>query len=636
MKRGLAIIVALSVLLVFVSWSYAQDSELDQIRQAIEKKGAGWIANETPVSQLPPKERRRKLGAKEPIFSEQFQKMSLPTQLPAETLPSSLDYRVYEYVTPARDQGACGSCWAFAATATLESQVLKNDSSISNTELDLAEQILVSCSGSGNCDGGDPGDASYFIESTGLPSETCFFYTATNNNCSNACQFWQAQTYKINNWRYVTTWTATVDVLKSALYNYGPLISSMTVYTDFFSYSGGVYSYVWGTLEGGHAIELIGYDDDLQCFIAKNSWGPYWGEDGVFQIAYSQIASEVHLGYWTIAYNTPPSAFINISISPPEAVAAGANYVEIDGVSHSITEIVEVSVGELHTVTFPDVPGWKTPESQNVTLASGETRMIFGVYTPPVFVNAGIAVSSAIGEATPRIPFSVGFKDVSTSTEPIVSRVWNFGDGTKSKVKNPSHYFYPGVYQVTLTIKTATETSTATKMITIYRRPVARFFASILKGANPLSVPFIDESVGDVTGWLWDFGDGTTSAEQNPVHTFTLADGINAQRFTVKLTAQGPLSAKTVTKASYIFVYNPPKADFSYAPDPENTLRIRFTDLSTGVINPNRYIWRFGDGKTSLKPNPVHTYKKPGTYTVSLSVRGAGETSVREQTITVP
>ncbi|MDP9123347.1 MAG: peptidase C1, partial [Pseudomonadota bacterium] len=68
----------------------------------------------------------------------------------------------------------------------------------------------------------------------------------------------------------------------------GPLVTLMSVYEDFNYYSTGVYHYVSGSLEGGHAICVVGYDDPQQCWICKNSWNSTWGESGFFQIGYSE------------------------------------------------------------------------------------------------------------------------------------------------------------------------------------------------------------------------------------------------------------------------------------------------------------------------------------------------------------
>jgi C1A family cysteine protease len=76
--------------------------------------------------------------------------------------------------------------------------------------------------------------------------------------------------------------------MKQALADKGPFEATMTVYTDFFYYSGGIYRYTWGEEEGGHAITIVGYDDNGGYWIAKNSWGISWGEGGWFRIAYGE------------------------------------------------------------------------------------------------------------------------------------------------------------------------------------------------------------------------------------------------------------------------------------------------------------------------------------------------------------
>ncbi|NTW36077.1 MAG: hypothetical protein HGB17_08100, partial [Syntrophobacteraceae bacterium] len=127
--------------------------------------------------------------------------------------------------------------------------------------------------------------------------------------CSNACPTWSSYTYHISGYRWIAQRNATEDTLKNALNTYGPLVTTMDVYSDFYYYTTGVYSKASGTYLGGHAILLVGYDDAAQCFIAKNSWGNGWGESGFFRIAYSQLRSEVYFGEYTIAFDgqLPPA-----------------------------------------------------------------------------------------------------------------------------------------------------------------------------------------------------------------------------------------------------------------------------------------------------------------------------------------
>lgn len=280
--------------------SLATSDELRQIKDKIKEKKAKWTAGETEISKLSPEERKKRV-AKELKTTFPDAKEITP---PIVSLAPTLDWRNNNgnFITPVKNQGGCGSCWAFATTANTESAVLlKNNTPYSQNPVDLSEQVMVSCSGAGSCSGGYM-DPSYVVN-TGLPAESCYPYTATNGNCSSACANWQASASKISDYKVINT--SDVNTVKNAIATYGPLTAGMDVYSDFFSYLSGVYSYVTGTYQGGHAIQLVGYDDSTQSFILKNSWGTGWGEAGFFKVAYSQLTSSPRILYSTFyAFNT--------------------------------------------------------------------------------------------------------------------------------------------------------------------------------------------------------------------------------------------------------------------------------------------------------------------------------------------
>ena len=230
------------------------------------------------------------------------------------SLPSSLDWRDHggNYVSPIKDQGDCGSCWAFAAVGPFES-LLAIEAGTPGSFLDLSEQILVSCCDEDRdgCDGGSPYYAAHFLRYDGTHYESCYPYLAIDGDCDWACQNWRDTAFKIAGYESVSRG---VESLKGAL-QYGPFEVAFDIYRDFADedgsgYGGGVYERVdawWNTARGGHAVVLVGYEDtpDLYgggYFIVKNSWGAEWGEEGYFRIGYSQVTNQVQFGKWSWRY----------------------------------------------------------------------------------------------------------------------------------------------------------------------------------------------------------------------------------------------------------------------------------------------------------------------------------------------
>ena len=260
---------------------------------SIKSGGAKWVAGETSVSGLSEAQWKDLAGL-------DLTPISGPTapESSERGLPSSVDWRDAggNFVTPPRNQKSCGSCWAFAMTGALESYVLRKENK-PGTDLDLSEQVYISCSSAGSCKGG--AIFPRFLAREGLPLESAYPYTAANGSCSAASPGWEKTAYKISDWGVV--WPLESKI-KAALAHYGPLPTSMLVYEDFMHYKSGVYSRVSGKPVGGHAVLIVGYNDQDQCFIVKNSWGPNWGEGGFFRIAYSEMHSRVIFGLSTVAF----------------------------------------------------------------------------------------------------------------------------------------------------------------------------------------------------------------------------------------------------------------------------------------------------------------------------------------------
>lgn len=296
-------------LLSYVFLQIANAGELDDIKKAIKEKGAKWTAGDTSVSNLPDNEKKLRAGT---IISGEEAKGA--KALSTVNLPTSWNWCAYNngnYVTPIKDQGSCGSCWAFGSIAQLES-VEEIYYAKPNQNIDLSEQYLVSCvkctgcRGCGGCNGCDMVSAYNFLVNKGTTDEINDQYLATKSSCPKKVTI----TAKLSRWDPVLQ---DVGQLKAAVYNH-PITVAFNVYNDFFSYTGGIYSHVSGALAGGHAVCIVGWDDSSSCFIVKNSWGTGWGEDsfgithwdsstppniingGYFRIAYSQITNEVSFG----------------------------------------------------------------------------------------------------------------------------------------------------------------------------------------------------------------------------------------------------------------------------------------------------------------------------------------------------
>lgn len=147
-------------------------------------------------------------------------------------------------------------------------------------------------------------------------------------------------------------------------------------------------------------------------------------------------------------------------------------------------------------------------------------------------------------------PLTVDFTDASTGTP--TSWAWNFGDTETSTDQNPTHeYTDPGTYTVALTVTNddGSDTETKTDYITVLGPPVANFSGTPLSGTVPLSVDFTDSSTNSPDTWFWDFGDGDSSAVQNPTHIYNYI-GV----YTVTLTASSSAGSDSETKAAYITV----------------------------------------------------------------------------------
>jgi hypothetical protein len=249
----------------------------------------------------------------------------------ADPLPAYFNWLDQNGCTAVRDQGQCGSCWSFASIGVFESIIRIVD----GTQVDLSEQMLVSCdSQSAGCDGG--WEAFNFLMDYGVSLESSFPYQAADVACNSGV----ARPYAIDAWGYVGSYQGipSVEAIKQAIIQYGPVWAGVYADENFQAYKGGVFNYWRGyAVDPNHAIVLVGWDDSKGSWILRNSWDDTWGIGGYMFIRYD--AASVGYGACCItAYSggsvpddpLPDDPLGNLTIS--NTVAEGSNIeVYVDG-----------------------------------------------------------------------------------------------------------------------------------------------------------------------------------------------------------------------------------------------------------------------------------------------------------------
>ncbi|RYZ23154.1 MAG: PKD domain-containing protein [Chitinophagaceae bacterium] len=201
--------------------------------------------------------------------------------------------------------------------------------------------------------------------------------------------------------------------------------------------------------------------------------------------------------------------------------------------------------------------------------------------------------------------------------ERILSYDWDFGDGSHSALAAPQHvYTQNGTYALRLTVTLAggcTQTITVPAAVRVYQKPQAAFTFTPPVSCAREGVAFHDASTGteSATTYAWSFGDGATSAEQHPGHTYG-----NAGLFSVQLIVANGTCSDTARLNDTVRIL-PPIAIMSVRKDCADPYTRGFRDRSVGALT---WEWSFGDGQVSASRNPDHTYAQTGTYVVKLRV----------------
>lgn len=282
-----------------------------------------WVAGETSVSGWSDEEKQRLCGLSlEGLQVELRQaQASAPPALAAYDYPPVVDWRDkdgQDWTTPIRNQSSCGSCVAFGTIGAIEAR-MEIDLGAPQLNPDLSEAHLFFCGCGQCCSGGWSGTpAMDFALWTGIVDEACYPYRAQNQPCS-PCDGWQDRVTKIRSYHGLASDAQT----KHAIAHLGPVQAFLSVYEDFYYYKSGIYRHVWGDYRDGHCVTLVGYNDLEGYWIAKNSWGTGWGEDGWFRIAYGQAGIQ---GYYQPMLDCNDPFEANDSAGAATSIQVGPHY----------------------------------------------------------------------------------------------------------------------------------------------------------------------------------------------------------------------------------------------------------------------------------------------------------------------
>jgi len=200
--------------------------------------------------------------------------------------PPAFDWRTHGAVTPVKDQGQCGSCWAFSATETIESSWILSHNLTSGNMPPLSPQQIVSCDTSDDgCGGGDTTTAyQYVMSAGGLDTNQQYPYTAEDGTCTPVKPFYA----HVTNWNYATT-DKDENQMKTVLLQQGPISICLDA-ANWQDYQSGVmtaWQCAWINILD-HCVQAVGYDMTYSTpyWIVRNSWGTGWGINGYIWLQY--------------------------------------------------------------------------------------------------------------------------------------------------------------------------------------------------------------------------------------------------------------------------------------------------------------------------------------------------------------
>lgn len=235
----------------------------------------------------------------------------------AKDLPTNFDAREQwpncPTIKEVRDQGACGSCWAFGAVEAMSDRICIASSGATQAHIS-AEDLMTCCETCGDgCDGGFPSSAWEYFKDTGIVTggqwnshqgcqpyaiKSCDHHVNGSRGpcgdvgptpkCVRTCEQGYATPYKQDKHyaSQVASLSQDTEAMMTEIMTNGPVEADFSVYEDFITYKSGVYQHETGSMLGGHAIKILGWgvETGTPYWLVANSWNPDWGDNGFFKI----------------------------------------------------------------------------------------------------------------------------------------------------------------------------------------------------------------------------------------------------------------------------------------------------------------------------------------------------------------
>jgi C1A family cysteine protease len=293
--------------------AFLENESLEAIREKIVRNGYSFTVGHTWVYDLSPSERERLKGRRMPAALVAGEAEDNPGPLAAlprgAALPAAFDWRDVNgrsYIGPIRNQGGCGSCYAFGAAAAAEGTYNVAMGRSGSACADFSESFIAWCLGEygpyfdhfNGCEGADYDYAELTaLTVEGIGREAAFPYTVSDPG---SCSHWDDPRVRFASWHRIPC--NDIVAMKTALMTYGVL--DVAVYSNtsaFDGYTGGVYedtstacagSPTCAYVQTDHAVSLVGWNDNGDAdtegyWILRNSWGTTWGEGGYMRIKYT-------------------------------------------------------------------------------------------------------------------------------------------------------------------------------------------------------------------------------------------------------------------------------------------------------------------------------------------------------------